>query len=186
MRKNFGPQSWLFPMPVLIVGTFDEENRPDAMNAAWGGIHDTNQIAVCIAPEHKTAKNLLLKKAFTVAFADAANVSGCDYVGLVSGNSEKHKLEKAGFHAEKAAFVDAPLIRELPVSLECRLVSFDEKTGCTVGEIVNVCADEKILGADGKIDAEKAGFIAFDPVCHVYRRIGGVAGKAFEIGAALK
>ena len=140
MRKNFGAQNWLFPMPVLIVGTYDADGIPDAMNAAWGGIHDTNQLAVCIDPGHKTAANLLLKKAFTVSIGTAALTTVCDYVGIVSANDEPEKVKKAGLHAEKSAFVDAPVFAELPMALECRLVSFDPATGCTVGEIVNVSA----------------------------------------------
>ena len=102
MRKNFGVQTWLYPMPVLIIGTWNEDDTPNAMNAAWGGIHDTNQIGVCIDPGHKTAKNLLQRQAFTVSIADAAHVTACDYVGIVSGNKEKDKFSKAGFTAEKS------------------------------------------------------------------------------------
>lgn len=186
MRKNFGAQTWLYPMPVLIVGTYDENGSPDAMNAAWGGIHDTNQIGVCIDPSHKTAKNLLAKKVFTVSIGDAAHVVECDFVGLVSGNKEPDKMAKSGLHTHKADFVDAPVIDELPMTLECRLVSYDPATGCTVGEIVNVSADERILDADGKIDPEKFEPITFDPVHHLYRKLGPVVGTAFKDGGKLK
>lgn len=186
MRKNFGAQSWLFPMPVLIVGTYDETGRPNAMNAAWGGIYDTGKIAVCIDPGHKTAANLQLRKAFTVSIGVAGQVEACDYVGLVSGNQEPLKLEKAGFHARKAEFVDAPFFEELPMVLECRLVSFDPSAGCTVGEIVNVSADESILGPDGKISVEKLQPIIFDPVHHKYLTTGPAAGTAFKDGLRLK
>ena len=97
MKKNFGKQTYLYPMPVLIIGTYDENGKPDAMNAAWGGIHDTNQIGICIDPSHKTAKNLLAKKAFTVSMADAKHVVECDYLGIVSGNNEPEKLARCGF-----------------------------------------------------------------------------------------
>ncbi len=173
-------------MPVLIIGTFDENGRPDAMNAAWGGIHDTNEIAVCIAPEHKTAENLRRHRAFTVAFGDAAHLAACDYVGLVSGNTTPDKVQKAGFHAESSAFVHAPVFQELPVCLECELLSFDEKTGCTVGKIVNVSAGENALDENGKIDPEKFSPLVFDPVHHVYRRIGAVAGNAFQAGRSIE
>ena len=118
MRKNFGAQTWLYPMPVLIVGTYDENGSPDAMNAAWGGTHDTNQIGVCIDPSHKTAKNLLAKKAFTISIGDAAHVVECDFVGLVSGNKEPDKMAKSKLHTHKSEFVDAPVIDELPMTLE--------------------------------------------------------------------
>lgn len=185
MRKNFGPQSWLYPMPVLIIGTFDENGDPDLMNAAWGGIHDTNQIAVCIDPGHKTAANLLVNKCFTVSIGTAGCVTGCDYVGIVSANNEPQKVAKSGFHIEKSATVNAPLAAELPMALECELVSFDPATGCTVGKILNVCADEKILDGNGKISPEKLQPICFDPVNHTYRTLGEIAGFAFADGKKL-
>ena len=186
MRKNFGAQTWLYPMPVLIIGTFDADGRPDAMNAAWGGIHDTNQVGVCIDPSHRTAANLQLKKCFTVSVGAAEQAVPCDYVGLVSGNEEPDKVKKAGFHVLRSGFVDAPLFEELPFALECRLVSFDPATGCTVGEILNVSADEKILAADGRISPEKFRPLCFDPVRHVYRQLGETAGTAFKDGLKLK
>ena len=186
MRKNFGAQTWLYPMPVLIIGTWNDDDTPNAMNAAWGGIHDTNQIGVCIDPGHKTAKNLLQRKAFTVSIADAAHVTACDYVGIVSGNKEKDKFAKAGFSAEKSAFVDAPVIRELPMTLECRLLRYDSSTGCAVGEIINVSADERVLDENGNIAPEKLDPICFDPVHHRYLRMGAVAADAFKEGLKLK
>ncbi|MCQ2352788.1 MAG: flavin reductase family protein [Victivallaceae bacterium] len=186
MRKNFGPQSWLYPMPVLIVSTYDENGVPNAMNAAWGGIHDTNQLGVCIAPDHKTAKNLLARRAFCVAVGDVRHVAACDYVGLVSGNEEKEKLAKAGFHTQKSQFVDAPVIGELAMTLECKLLSYDETTGCAVGEIVNVSADESVLDSDGKIDPVKLAPITFDSVHHRYLALGEVVGAAFRDGLKLK
>ena len=185
MRKNFGAQTILYPMPVFIIATYNEDSTPNAMNAAWGGIHDTNQIGICIAPDHKTAKNILKRKCFTVSMADATHVVPCDYVGIVSGNDVPDKLAKTGFTAIKSDFVDAPVIAELPMTLECRLISFDEKTGCTVGEIVNVSADESIL-TEGKIDPAKLRPIIFDPVNHTYLELGDKAGDAFKDGLKLK
>ena len=186
MRKNFGVKTWLYPMPVLIVGTYDENGNPDAMNAAWGGIHDTNQIGVCIDPGHKTAENLRARRCFTVSVADAAHLTECDYVGIVSAHKEPDKLRKANLHAVRSEFVDAPILDELPMTLECRLVSYDDKTGCAVGEIVNVSADETILDAEGKIDPAKLRPLTFDPVHHLYRELGAVAGEAFKAGLKLK
>ena len=186
MRKNFGVQTWLYPMPVLIVGTYDENGSPNVMNAAWGGIHDTNQIAVCIDPGHKTAKNLQQRRYFTVSIGDAAHVTECDFVGIVSGNDVPDKLIQAGFSAVKAEFADAPVIKELPMTLECRLISYDDKTGCTVGEILNVSADENVLDENGKISPDKLEPICFDPVHHTYRKLGAVAGTAFKDGLKLK
>lgn len=185
MRKNFGKETTLYPMPVFIIATYDENGNADAMNAAWGGIHDTNQISICISPEHKTAKNLLLKKAFTVSMADAAHVAECDYVGIVSGNDEPEKLKKAGFTVSKAEFVDAPVINELPMCLECEMISYDITTGCMVANIINVNADEKIL-TNGKIDPAKLEPITYDPVNHKYLKLGEAVGNAFSDGKKIK
>lgn len=186
MRKNFGVQTWLFPMPVLIVGTYNDDGSPDAMNAAWGGIHDTNQLGVCIDPGHKTAENLQKRGYFTVSIADAEHVIEADYVGIVSGKKNPSKVENAGLHAVKSEFADAPVFEEFPMSLECRLVSYDDKTGCTVGEILNISADEKILDSNGKISPAKLRPITFDPVNHTYIELGAVAGTAFKDGLKIK
>lgn len=185
MKTNFGKQTFMYPMPVLIIATYDENGNADAMNAAWGGIHDTNQIGICIDPSHKTAKNLLLKKAFTVSMADASHVAECDYLGIVSGNSEPDKIKKAGFTVSKSEFVDAPVINELPMCIECEMVSYDENAGCMVGNIINVSGDESIL-TDGKIDPAKLNPITYDPVNHNYIKLGEVVGKAFSDGKKIK
>lgn len=173
-------------MPVLIIGTYDKEGRPNAMNAAWGGIYDDDQIAVCIDISHKTAANLQHTRSFTVSIGDAAHVVECDYVGIVSGNQEVDKCGKAGFHTFKSEFVNAPVIAELPMTLECSLLTFDEKTGRTTGRIVNVSADEVILDGDGRISLDKFSPIAYNPVDHTYMELGKVCGKAFEDGKRLK
>ena len=186
MRKNFGAKAMLYPMPVLIIGSYDENNVPDAMNAAWGGISEETQISICVSEDHKTTNNIIARGAFTVSVADAENVVAADYVGIVSGNSEPNKIEKAGWHATKSEFVDAPLFDELPMALECKLISYDEESCRLVGEIVNVCADEKILDCNGKIDLTKFSPITYDPVHHTYRKLGDIVGKAFSDGAKLK
>ena len=185
MRKNFGSQHWLFPQPVLMIATYNEDGTPDIMNAAWGGISDSDEISISISSTHKTAENLLKRGAFTVSFATADQVAACDYVGLVSGNKVPDKFARAGFHAEKSEFVDAPLVEELPMALECRVRSYDTETDILRGEIVNVSADETIL-TDGKIDPAKLRPIVFDPVNHDYLELGAKAGKAFGEGNKLK
>ena len=186
MKKNFGAKAYLYPMPVLIIGSYDENGNPDAMNAAWGGISEETEISICISAEHKTTKNIIARGAFTVSIADVKNVVACDYVGIVSGNEEPDKIKKAVWHATKSEFADAPLFDELPMALECKLISYDEETCRLVGEIVNVCADERILGDDGKIDLNKFSPITYDPVRHTYCKIGDVVGKAFSDGLTLK
>ena len=184
MRKDFGVKTYLYPMPVLIIATYGEDGTPDATNAAWGGICDENKIAMCLSEDHKTTKNILARKAFTVSVADASHVEACDYVGIVSGNKEADKFAKAGFHAVKSRFVDAPVIEELPMALECRLSEVHGEI--IVGEIVNVSADERVLGEDGKIDAEKVCPITFDPVHHKYIALGKTVGEAFRDGLKLR
>ena len=185
MRKDFGTKPWFYPLPVLIIGTYDENGKADAMNAAWGGLYDANMVELCLSAGHKTTHNIKAKGAFTVSFADAAHVAACDYVGLVSANNTTDKMEKAGFTTEKSAFVDAPIICELPMALECRLVKVTED-GNIIGKIVNVNADESILGEDGMIDAAKLQAISFDPVHNDYLVLGEKVGKAFSDGNALK
>ena len=184
MRKNFGVKTWLYPMPVLIVGTYGEDGVPNAMNAAWGGIYDTNQVMVCLADDHKTTENIKKNGAFTVSFATADTVVPCDYVGIVSANDVPDKFAKAGFHAVKSEFVNAPVIEELPMTVECRLLKFNED-GICIGEIVNVSADESILNENGIPDAEKLAPIIYDSVSHAYRRLGGAVGRAFSDGKAM-
>lgn len=181
MRKNFGSKTWLYPQPVLIIASCDKDGTPDAMNAAWGGISDYNQISMCLSTGHKTVKNILNKKAFTVSVGTAKYVAQCDYVGIVSANNVPDKLKRAGFTTTKSAFVDAPLINELPLALECKLVSYNADTGIMTGEIVNVSADESIL-TDGKIDVKKLQPITFDAANNKYIVLGDVVGNAFEDG----
>ncbi len=184
MRKNFGPKTWMYPLPVLIVGTYDENGSPNAMNAAWGGIYDTDQVMLCLSHGHKTYKNIQLKGAFTVSMGTADKVVACDYVGMASGNKVANKFEKAGFTASKSEFVDAPIINELPMTLECKLAG-ETQEGIIVGQIVNVSADESIL-TDGRIDPALLKPITFDPVNNSYRTLGEEVAKAFSAGAALK
>ena len=185
MRKNFGAKTAVYPMPVFIIGSYDENGVADAMNAAWGGISEENEISICISAEHKTTKNILARKAFTVSMATADTVIPCDYVGIASGNDTPDKMEKAGFHTTKSEFVDAPLINELPMAIECELISYDEKSCRLVGKIVNVCADENVL-TDGKVDVAKLRPITYDSMGHGYYVLGEKVGNAFKDGLALK
>jgi len=185
MRKDFGAKPFLYPMPVLIIATYGEDGTPDAMNAAWGCIADTDRIGIYVAGDHKTMENIRSRGAFTVSMADAANVVPADYVGIVSGNDVPNKLEKTGWHLSPSSFVDAPIIEELPMALECKLVSYDEESELLIGQIVNVCAEERIL-TDGKIDPAKLQPITYDPVNHRYLTLGEVVGNAFSDGKKLK
>lgn len=186
MRKNFGAKPYCYPQPVFIIATYGEDGTPDAMNAAWGGISEENEISLCLSPEHKTVKNLLARGAFTVSMATAGQLVACDYVGIVSGNDVPDKFAKAGFHAVQSEFVDAPLIEELPMALECRVISYDAESCRLIGEIVNVSADERVLDESGKIDVQKLDPITFDPLHNAYWTLSKKAGNAFRDGLALR
>ena len=181
-RKDFGAKPLLLPMPVLIIGTYDENGVPNAMNAAWGMISDFQEVTISMG-EHKTTENFTVTGAFTVSMATEDTVVACDYVGIESANKVPDKFARAGFHATKSSHVNAPLIDELPMALECRVKSYEDEI--LVGEIVNVTVDESVL-TDGKIDMKKLRPISYDPVNHTYVGLGDVVGKAFADGAKLK
>ncbi|MBQ7343766.1 MAG: flavin reductase family protein [Clostridia bacterium] len=185
MRKNFGVKPMVYPMPVFILGTYGEDGTPNAMNAAWGGITEENEITVCVSADHKTTENFITRGAFTVSMATADFVAECDYVGIESGNKVVNKLDRCGLHTVKSELVDAPIILELPMALECLVKSYDPESCRLVGEIVNVSADESIL-TDGKIDPDKLKPITYDSANHTYRVIGEVVGKAFSDGLRFK
>lgn len=153
MRKDFGAKPFLYPQPVMIIGTYDKDGKPNAMNAAWGGIVGANEIIIDLS-SHKTTDNIMENKAFTVSVADVEHLVACDYVGIVSANTVDDKMEKAGFTTTKSAFVNAPVINELPLTLECVLTKVIDESKY-LGEIKNVSVDEKILGEDGEIDLNK-------------------------------
>lgn len=186
MRKNFGPKPAIYPMPVLILAAYGEDGIPNAMNAAWGGISEETEISMCISPEHKTTENILARKAFTVSMATADYVEACDYVGIVSGNEVPDKVARAGFHTTKSQFVDAPLIDELPMAVECKLISYDPESCRLVGEIVNVSAQESVLNAEGFVDPAKLRPITYDAMNHTYLVLGEIVGNAFADGMNLK
>ena len=181
MRKNLGAKTAVYPMPVFIIGTYNEDGTPNAMNAAWGGISEEKEISICVSDDHKTTENFLKTKAFTVSVATAKYVKECDYVGLVSGNNVKNKLEKCGFNTIKSEFVNAPIIEELPFALECIVKSYDANSCRLVGEIINISADETVL-TNGKVDVSKLCPITYDSFSHQYYVLGNPVGNAFSDG----
>ena len=185
MRKDFGVKSWFYPLPVLIIATYNDDGSANAMNAAWGGLYDGDLVELCLASERKTLANMKKHGAFTIGFADAAHVEAADYVGLVSGNKEPHKAEKAGFTAVKSEKVDAPLLEQLPVALECEFIKQTED-GNVIGRIVNVSADESVLDEKGGIDFHKFRPIVFEPAHNRYHVLGEAVGEAFKDGLKLK
>lgn len=186
--KSFKKAAWLLPQPVLIIGTYDKNGKANAMNAAWGGQWDMNEIVVSLG-SHQTTDNLAENDEFTVAFATTETMVAADYVGVVSGRNTANKMEKTGWTIEKAPNVNAPVFKDLPMTLECRVKQkMDEKgTGFyLVAEIVNILCDEEYLAEDGKPDVEKMSLITFDPVHHTYIQLGKTIGKAFSDGMQLK
>lgn len=185
MRKDFGAKPYLYPQPVLIVAAYDAKGNANAMNAAWGGISDGHHIRMALSNGHKTVSNIIASGAYTVSVGTLSKVAECDYLGIVSGNKIRNKIEHVGFTTTKSKFVNAPIINELPLTLECKLISYDRETGQMLGDIVNVSADESIL-TEEKIDPFKLEAISYDPVNHYYLKIGEKVGDAFEDGEKLK
>ena len=183
-RKNFGAKPFSYPQPVWIIATYDENGVPNAMNAAWGGISEMTEVSVCLSPDHKTCRNFAATGAFTISMADAAHVAGCDYVGIATGNETEDKFDRAGFTATRSELVNAPIINELAVCMECKVISFDKETCILKGEIVNVSVDESAL-TDGKVDVAKVAPICFDPFNHTYHVIGEKVGDAWGSGQEL-
>ena len=186
MRKDFGAQPFLYPQLVMVIASYGEDGTPDAMNAAWGGVAGGDKVFLCLSANHKTVENILNRKAFTVSVADEAHLVEADYVGLVSGNEVPDKLERSGLHVTRSEFVDAPVIDELPLVLECRLVSYDPETHFLLGQIVNAGADEAILDEVGMIDPAKLRPITFDPANRAYWGLGQKVGNAFADGRRLQ
>lgn len=174
----------MYPLPVLIIGTYDENGNPNAMNAAWGGMYDSDQVVLCLSASHKTTKNIMINRAFTVSFANKDNLLAADFVGIVSGNKDQNKMEKTGWTTTKSSFVNAPLIDQLPVCMECEYLKVTEE-GNIVGKIINVSIDEDYLDADDKVLTEKFCPIAYDPVNHTYLECSKAVGHAFKDGKDL-
>lgn len=187
MRKDLGSLPAVFPMPVLMVATYGEDGKVDVMNVAWGGICTMDKIALNLAPERKTLKNIRAKKAFTVALADEAHIKEADFLGTASGNVMHDKFERTGLHAVKSSCVDAPVIEEFPVTMECELEEARDMFGevRVVGTIVNVIADEKVLDDKGKVDASKLNAVMFDQFNNSYYRVGEKIAQAWHVGADL-
>ncbi len=184
MRKNIKTTEAIFPMPVLMVATYNEDDSVDVMNAAWGMMLDRREIVLNLTETHKTVKNILKRKAFTVSIADSKNVVAADYLGVVSGNDVKDKFEKSGLSALKSENVDAPIISEFPICMECEFERLDSEFG-VVGKIINVTADERVMNGD-VVDVSLIDAICFDPYTHGYYRVSDRVGDAFKDGLSLK
>ena len=187
MRKKIKTTDAIFPMPVLMIATYNEDGSVNVMNAAWGTMLSRNQVILNLTETHKTVKNIKERKAFTVSIADRSHVVEADYFGIVSGNNTPNKFEKSGLTSVKSEYVDAPVINEFPICLECNFIEYqDDEYGCgVIGEVVNVTADEKVMNGD-LVDISLVNAIAFDSYTHGYYEIGKRVGNAFQDGLQLK
>lgn len=184
MRKNFGAKPYVFPLPVLIISTYNEDGTANAMNAAWGTVCDMDKVLLVLTASHKSTKNILRNKDFCVSMANAENVTGADYVGIASGNKVSDKVKRAGWEYEKSSTVNAPVITSLPLALECRMLSYDEENEILIGEIINISADESIMTDEG-VNIKALDPIVYDPASHSYYTIGEKVGNAFSDGKKL-
>ena len=186
-KKELGVVPAVYPMPVLIVAAYDKGGKVNAMNAAWGMICDMDKIALFISEGHKTTKNILETKAFTVAIADKAHMDVADYFGIASGNNTPDKFERTGYTAVKSQHVNAPIIDEFPVTMECELaeVVSTETMHCIVDKIANVAADESVLSENGKVDPAKLNALIFDQFQSGYYVSGEKVGQAWNAGKPL-
>jgi flavin reductase (DIM6/NTAB) family NADH-FMN oxidoreductase RutF len=186
--KNFGQKSWMLPQPVLIIGTYNADGTPNAMNAAWGGQWDAKEIMISMGA-HATTENLDRCLDFTVAFATRDTMVAADFVGIVSAKKDSQKMQKTGWTAVKSEYVNAPVFTDFPMTLECRIVKkidVSDEGYYIVAEIVNIVVDEQYLGADGKPDIDKMALITYNPINHAYHALGAQVGKAFSDGKVLK
>lgn len=185
MRKQLGKKPLVYPQPVLMIGTYDENGNPDIMNAAWGGMGDDTQIFLCLSPEHKTTENILKNKCFTVSMAIEGYEKECDYLGIVSGNKVSDKVGRSGLHVTKSDLVNAPIIEELPICLECELISYEPEHCHLFGEIVGASVEDSVM-TDDKVDIEKLKPLLFDIDGHNYYSIGEKIADAFKVGLEIK
>lgn len=187
MRKKLNLTEGIFPMPVLMVATYNDDGSVDVMNAAWGTMQERGNVALNLTESHKTVQNIKARGAFTVSIADAAHVTEADYFGVVSGNNEPNKFKKSGLTATKSDLVDAPIINEFPLCLECEFIEYQDDTyGIgVIGKVVNITADEGVMSGD-KVDMSLVDAIAFDPYTHGYYRVGERVGEAFRDSLKLK
>ena len=187
MKKSIKTTEAIFPMPVLMVATYNEDGTVDVMNAAWGMMIDRGVIALNLTETHKTVKNIKERGAFTVSIADAKHVKEADYFGVVSGNNTPDKFEKSGMTSTKSDKVDAPIVNEFPICLECEFIEYqDNEYGIgVVGKVLNTLVDEEVMSGDN-VDISLVDAIAFDPYTHGYYRVGERVGEAFHDGMELK
>lgn len=187
MKRNIKTTEAIFPMPVLMVSTYNDDGTVNVMNAAWGMMLERNYVVLNLTKTHKTVQNILKRHGFTVSIADAKHVAEADYFGVVSGNNTPDKFKNSGLTASKSNIIDAPIVNEFPICMECEFVEFqDDEYGCgVVGKVLNVSADESVMNGDA-VDVSKVQAIAFDPYTRGYYKVTERVGEAFKDGLKLK
>ena len=187
MKKDLGVKPYLFPMPVLMIATYGDDGTVDVMNMAWGGICAENMVSLNIDTDHKTAKNIKKRGAFTLSIADVPHIQAADFFGIASGNKMEDKFARSGLTAVKSEKIDAPVVQEFPLTLECKVVEDKMKVygHHVLGEIVGVLADGSVLDETGKVDASKLNAFVFDQFRSGYYAIGEKVGQAWHTGAPL-
>ena len=174
-------------MPVLLISTFNEDGSVDVMNAAWGTMLDRDVVALNLTETHKTVQNIKERGGFVIHIADAKHVAEADFFGVVSGNKEPEKFKKSGLSFVKSDIVDAPVINELPIAMECEFIEYqNDDTGIgVIGKVLRTSVEEEHL-KDGRVDIDSVEAIAFDPYTHGYYKVGGRVGEAFSDGLKLR
>lgn len=187
MLKDLGVKPYTFPMPVLMIATYNEDGSVDVMNMAWGGVCAENMVALNLDEDHKTSENIKRTGAFCLSIADVPHIEAADFFGIATGNKMKDKFERSGLHAEKSTRVDAPIVEEFPLTLECKVAECQHSIHGfrVIGEILNVLADEKVLDEKGKVVPEKLNAFVFDQFQNGYYAIGEKVGQAWQSGAGL-
>ena len=187
MKKDLGVKDYAFPMPVLMIATYCDDGTVDVMNMAWGGICAENMVSLNIGEEHKTSENIKKRGAFTLSIADIPHIEAADFFGIASGNKMPDKFARTGFTAVKSEKVDAPIVEEFPLTLECRVVEAKQEVYGfhVIGEIVGVLAEDSVLDEKGKVDPTKLNAFVFDQFQSGYYAIGEKVGQAWHTGAGL-
>ena len=187
MKQQIKATETIFPMPVLLIATFNEDGSVDVMNAAWGTMLSRDMVALNLTETHKTVQNIKARKGFVIHIADAKHVVEADFFGVVSGNKDPEKFKKSGMTFVKSELVDAPVINELPIAMECEFIEYQsDETGLgVIGKVLRTSVEEALL-KDGKVDIDALGAIAFDPYTLGYYKVGGRVGDAFKDGLRLK
>ena len=187
MKKDLGVKPYLFPMPVLMIATYGDGDKVDVMNMAWGGVCAENRVSLYIDAVHKTSENIRKRGAFTLSIADIPHIEAADFFGIATGNKMPDKFERSGLTAVNSEKVDAPIVQEFPLTLECKVVEdkMEVYGHHVIGEIVGVLADEAVLDEKGKVDPTKLNAFVFDQFQSGYYAIGEKVGQAWHTGAPL-